>query len=212
MLAAPVVDTPASVAGTPSLLVVDAVASALIAPMSFVLERGACTVVRGPSGAGKTRLLRLIADLDEGTGEVLLQGAARSSMPAPAWRRQVVYQGAESAWWQPTVRAHFLPEQYRELDQLAAALALEPDRLDADLSLLSTGERQRATLIRSLLARPKVLLLDEPTSALDRDNIARVEQLLLSRMQEGLGLMLITHADEQAARLGGQLVQVQRRA
>ncbi|GGP24441.1 ABC transporter ATP-binding protein [Silvimonas amylolytica] len=194
-----------------SLLVVDAVASPIIAPMSFVLEQGACTVVRGRSGAGKTRLLRLIADLDEGSGEVWLNGVARSQLPAPVWRKQVVYQSAESAWWLPTVRDHFRVDQHATLEHLADVLTLGKDRLDADLSLLSTGERQRAMLIRSLVMQPKVLLLDEPTSALDRDNIARVEQLLVDRMRGGLGLVLITHAEEQAARLGGQFVEVQRR-
>lgn len=187
------------------------VASALVAPTTFSLAAGHCLVVEGPSGAGKTRLLRLLADLDEGQGEVWLDDRARSAIPAPQWRREVLYQAAQPGWWADSVMAHLPASQHAAAVALAARLALTEDRLHADLAQLSSGERQRAALLRSLLAAPAVLMLDEPTSALDADNVARVEAVLRERLQQGMALILITHAQEQAQRLADARLQVARR-
>src|SRR5438270_11803772 len=73
----------------------------------FEVEAGACVVIQGPSGAGKSVLLRMLADLDPHSGEILLDGAACSSMAPSAWRAQVVYQAAEPAWWEATPAHHF---------------------------------------------------------------------------------------------------------
>jgi len=59
-------------------------------PASFSVSPGECVAVRGPSGAGKTLLLRAVADLDPNEGRVELDGADRESIPAPQWRRKVV--------------------------------------------------------------------------------------------------------------------------
>lgn len=185
--------------------------SAVVAPISFDVGAAECVVVAGRSGSGKTRLLRLVADLDEGGGEVCLDGISRSAFSAPAWRSQVVYQSAEPAWWKQSILAHFTQAEHEPAVSLAGRLALSPDRLNADISQLSTGERQRAALIRSLLKNPKVLLLDEPTSALDPENVGRVEMLLSERLRAGMALLLITHSQEQAARLSGRTIEVQRR-
>lgn len=189
-----------------------AVASGVVAPVDFTLQAGQCLVVAGPSGAGKTRLLRLLADLDEGSGEVWLDGLARDAMAAPQWRAQVLYQGAESAWWHPNVIGHFPAEQHAAALRLAARLGLGADRLAADLAELSSGERQRAALVRSVLQQPKVLLLDEPSSALDADNVGRMETLLMEQLQAGMALILVTHSQAQAQRLGQATLMVQRRS
>lgn len=198
-------------AGAVARLRVQDLGSAVVAPLSFSVQAGQCLAVEGASGAGKTRLLRLIADLDEGQGEAWLQGQPRSAMPAPEWRRQVLYQAAESAWWDSCVMAHLRPQHRAAAVALAARLALPAIRLDADLAQLSTGERQRAALIRSLLQQPAVLLLDEPTSALDADNVVRVEAVLREAMQQGMALLLVTHAQEQAQRLASGVLRVMKR-
>ena len=73
-------------------------------PLSFSVPAGECLAVEGPSGAGKTRLLRAIADLDPAEGYVFLDGAERREMRAEHWRRRVRYVAAEPAWWAPTAR------------------------------------------------------------------------------------------------------------
>lgn len=201
---------PPSETVTPRLQV-RSVSSSVVAPVSFSLQAGQCLAVSGPSGAGKTRLLRLLADLDEGTGEVLLDGVPRSTMAAPAWRAKVLYQGAQSAWWHPSVIEHFDVSQRDTAIALAARLALSAERLAADINELSTGEKQRAALVRSLVKQPAVLLLDEPSSALDADNVARMEQLLREQLRGSMALVLVTHVQQQAQRLADISIQIERR-
>ncbi len=74
-------------------------------PLSFEVPDGECLAVEGASGAGKTLLLRAIADLDAATGDVTVDGEERREMPAHAWRRRVRYCAAEPAWWADTPRA-----------------------------------------------------------------------------------------------------------
>lgn len=176
--------------------------SPLAGPYSFALAAGQCATISGPSGAGKSLLLRMLCDLDPNTGEVLLDGTPRNSMSAPAWRAQVVYQPAEPAWWLPTAGAHFKPGQIPRMQQLLPQLNLSPALLEQEVSRLSTGERQRMALIRSLACDPKVLLLDEPTAALDPESVTATEALLHREVAAGLSLILVTHSETQAHTLG----------
>ncbi|HEY4066079.1 MAG TPA: ATP-binding cassette domain-containing protein [Burkholderiaceae bacterium] len=177
-------------------------------PFELRLEPAECVAIVGRSGSGKSVLLRLIADLDPHEGDVRLDGRARSSWPAPAWRRQVVYQAAEPAWWAATVRAHLPAGSLAQVEALLPALGLEAAQLDAEVTRLSTGERQRMALLRSLACAPRVLLLDEPTAALDQASTLAVEALLAARVQAGLSIAFVTHSREQAERVGQRLLEV----
>ena len=173
--------------------------SAIAGPFDFDVAAGECVAVTGPSGSGKSLLLRLIADLDPGEGEAFLDGRARASFPAPAWRRRVAYAAAEPGWWAEGVAAHF--SDLAAAKALAGELGLAPGLLDGPVRRLSTGERQRLALVRTLLADPAVLLLDEPTAALDADSVARTERLLRARLASGVAIVLVTHDAALAARL-----------
>ena len=83
-------------------------------------------------------------------------------------------------------------------------LGVRADRLDAPVAQLSTGEKQRLSLIRALLPGPPVLLLDEPTGPLDEESVAQVEALLRERMAAGTSILLVTHDPSQAERLGAR--------
>jgi ABC-type iron transport system FetAB ATPase subunit len=170
----------------------------------FEVEAGACVVIQGPSGAGKSVLLRMLADLDPHSGDMLLDGAAATSMKPEQWRARVVYQAAEPAWWETTPARHFDAAQLDHARARLDALGLRADILDADIQHLSTGERQRLALLRSLARKPDVLLLDEPTAALDPDGVARVEALLKSQLAEGLTILMVSHAPEQARRIASR--------
>lgn len=170
-------------------------------PFDFEVQAGECVAIQGPSGAGKSVLLRMLADLDPHEGEVLLDGRAASAMPAPAWRSRVVYQAAEPAWWEASAGEHFAPAQRSFVEEAMAALGLAAGLLDTEIERLSTGERQRLALLRSLAAQPRVLLLDEPTAALDPDSVARAESLLAARLEDGMAILIVTHSAEQARRL-----------
>ena len=75
--------------------------------VSFELKDGECIALQGPSGVGKSLLLRAIADLDPNEGTVKLDETLREAMPAPLWRKQVTYLAAEPGWWADTVQEHF---------------------------------------------------------------------------------------------------------
>jgi ABC-type iron transport system FetAB ATPase subunit len=178
-------------------------------PFDFALQAGECVAIEGPSGAGKSVLLRMLADLDPHEGEVLLDGQASSAMPAPAWRSRVVYQAAEPVWWEATAGEHFTAAQRGFVAQAMAALDLAPALLDTDIDRLSTGERQRLALVRSLAREPSVLLLDEPTAALDPASVARAEALLAARVADGMALLIVTHSADQARRLARRVFRLE---
>lgn len=168
-------------------------------PFDLDLADGECVALSGPSGAGKTILLRAIADLDLSQGAVSLDGVAREDVPAPEWRRKVTFLPAEAGWWADTVAAHF-PDR-EAAAALLPALDLPPEALDWPISRLSTGERQRLALARVLLLSPRVMLLDEPTSGLDPESTASVEAIIKARLAEGASILLVTHTPEQAGRM-----------
>ncbi len=173
--------------------------SAFAGPFELNLGTGACAAITGPSGSGKSLFLRMIADLDPNEGKVWLNGRERASIPAPQWRRQATYVSAESGWWADRVIEHFDVNRRNKVAALAARLGLRADLLDAPVAQLSTGEKQRLSLIRA-----PVLLLDEPTGPLDEESVVQVEALLQERMTTGTSILLVTHDPNQAERLGDQ--------
>jgi ABC-type iron transport system FetAB ATPase subunit len=178
-------------------------------PFSFDLHAGECIAIQGPSGAGKSVLLRMLADLDPHEGEAVLDGGAASTMPAPEWRARVVYQAAEPAWWEPTAGAHFTAGDRAFADGALTALGLAPAVLATDIDRLSTGERQRLALVRSLARQPVVLLLDEPTAALDPGSVAKAEALLRAALADGMAMLLVTHSADQAQRLAQRIFRLE---
>lgn len=188
----------------PTALLVKQLRSPFAGPFELNLDAGACAAITGPSGSGKSLFLRMIADLDPNEGEVWINGRARAAMAAPEWRRQATYVSAESGWWADKVIDHFAAVRRAEAADMSARLGLRADILDAPVAQLSTGEKQRLSLIRALLPNPPVLLLDEPTGPLDEESVAKVEALLRERLGAGISILLVTHDPSQAERLGGQ--------
>ena len=177
-----------------------------LAPVEFMLGEGEAVAVLGPSGAGKTVLLRAIADLDPSDGHVALGDRGRDQMPAPEWRRLVTYLAGEPAWWAAKVGDHFADAE--DARNLLPALALPREAMEWDLSHLSTGERQRLALARVLALWSKVMLLDEPTSGLDSETTRAVEEVLSQRLEAGAGILFTTHDEDQARRLARRCLRV----
>jgi ABC-type iron transport system FetAB ATPase subunit len=186
------------------VLSVSRLSSPLAGPFNFSVASGGCLAITGASGSGKSLLLRMIADLDPNEGQVMLGDLDRAACAAPTWRSRVTYVAADAGWWGETVSEHFASDHLPAAKVLAQRLGLKPELFDGMVSRLSTGEKQRLSLIRALVKAPAALLLDEPTSALDKESVARLEDVLKERLASGLTLVLVTHDPAQAQRLGDQ--------
>lgn len=173
-----------------------------VLPISFSLAAGECMAIEGPSGSGKTLLLRALADLDPVEGDKRLNGHSYLSMTGPQWRQKVCYNAAEPGWWSDTPA-----DSFKNRDKILTQLydvGLDAQCLDRPISQLSTGERQRLSLLRLLERDPEVLLLDEPTGALDPEATMRVENLLNAVRRTGTSILIVTHDKAQAKRLANR--------
>lgn len=179
-----------------------------LGPVDFELAHGEVLAVIGPSGSGKSLLLRALADLDPNDGEVRLDNINRSDVSGPEWRRKLTYVPATPGWWAPTPEEHF-----RELDRDRAKTMLPrlnlPDEVwRADVDRISTGEGQRLAMLRALVQSPVALLLDEPTAALDSKSKRAVEALLHDYLSDSTAIMIATHDEEQVKRLTHRCLRV----
>lgn len=170
--------------------------------------------VMGPSGAGKTSLLMLLAGLERATsGSVRVAGHDLSAMDEDAlaaFRREnvgIVFQGfhlvpAMTALENAALSLEFAGRR-DAFDRAREALADVglSDRLDHFPAELSGGEQQRVALARALAPRPRLLLADEPTGNLDSETGLRVMDLLFS-LAAGTTLVLVTHDPGLAGRCG----------
>ncbi|MEA3347963.1 MAG: ATP-binding cassette domain-containing protein [Pseudomonadota bacterium] len=178
-----------------------------LGPFDLTIEDGETVSLSGSSGAGKSLLLRALADLDPHDGVICLDGQSCLAFPAPEWRRQVALLPAESQWWHDTVGEHF---QGSSAPEIWAVLGFESQVKSWSITRLSSGEKQRLAILRLLQNKPKVLLLDEPTANLDPENSRRVENLFLNYQREqGAAILWITHSFEQGRRLGGRHYQLE---
>lgn len=175
-------------------------------PLSFEVEGGACLAIEGPSGSGKSRLLRAIADLDPADGSVWLDEAERHDYRPSDWRRLVRFVPAEAGWWHATALEHF--SSAGAARNLARQFGVAEGRLGAEIGTLSTGERQRLAFARALEDDPAVLLLDEPTAALDAAATALVEAEIERRLAAGAVVLIASHDEAQIERLSDARLQL----
>jgi ABC-type iron transport system FetAB ATPase subunit len=175
------------------LLDVKALGSPHFGPVSFSLDEGELCFLTGPSGSGKSLLLRALADLDPHAGEVFLAGEAQAELPPGRWRCSVGLLPSESAWWRETVGEHF---RDRAAPAGLEALGFSPEAMGWSIARLSTGERQRLALLRLLENRPAVLLLDEPSANLDPELTRRLVAFLDRYRDERRAAVLWVSHDE----------------
>ncbi len=174
--------------------------------VSLTVNPGEVVCLSGPSGGGKSRLLRAIADLDAHTGDVWWGNLHQGSIPAHQWRHHVMLLPAEAPWWFERVGDHFpAPAEAADL----AAVGLPADTLDWPVTRLSSGERQRAALLRMMVHDPKALLLDEPTANLDAATTERVEAWLLRRIRsDRLTVLWVAHDMAQVRRVASRHLRI----
>jgi sulfate transport system ATP-binding protein len=184
--------------------------------VSVEVPDGSLTALLGPSGGGKSTLLRAIAGLDEpDSGEIIIDDQRATGLPPQRRNVGFVFQHY-AAFKHMTVRDNVgfglrirkrpKPEIRHRVDELLHLVQLDgfAERYPAQLS---GGQRQRMALARALAVEPRVLLLDEPFGALD----ARVREELrdwLRRLHDEVHVttVLVTHDQEEAMEVASRIV------
>jgi ABC-type Fe3+/spermidine/putrescine transport system ATPase subunit len=187
----------------------------LVIDATFEVRKGETLAIVGPSGSGKSSLLRLLNRLDEPTeGTVYLDGTDYRQIAPRELRRRVgmVLQRPSLFPGSVSDNLQFGPRQRGQelgaaaVEKLLAGVGLAGFE-SRDVSNLSGGEAQRVSFARALANSPEALLLDEPTSALDEAAKRDVEALIQQIGQEqGIPCVLVTHDVAQASRLAERVL------
>lgn len=195
-------------------IVVEREGRRLVDRASLELEAASVISIAGPSGCGKSTLLRAIATLIPMTsGEVLFEGRRVDELGVIAYRRRVAYVPQSPQMFEGTVADNVRTgPRFRgvtltgdEVLMLLSRVGLDPSLAERAASDASGGERLRIALARALANEPSVLLLDEPTASLDPDAARVVLDLLVKLASAGTALLVVTHIEEHAAHLGGEI-------
>ena len=184
--------------------------------ISLDVAVGELLVVIGPSGSGKSSLLRCINRLNDiDSGAILLDGQSIYDLPVTALRRKVGLMFQKTAAFEGSLAQniafgaalHGQTLSRQRILELMNLVSLEAELLDTSAHALSGGQEQRLGIARALALKPSLMLLDEPTSALDPIATHHVEESLLKlRQQTGLTMIWVSHSIEQARRIGSRVL------
>ncbi len=192
--------------------------------VSWHMDEGECVVVVGPSGAGKTSLLRLITHETQPTTGTVAVGTFRGGRLRRAHRALlrrtlgIVYEDFRLLYDRSVfdnvalavnITGRFandevIPRVMYALEQVG--LPLKQGALPNELSY---GERQRVAIARAIVNSPAVIIADEPTGALERKSSEEVLALLRRIHSEGAAILLTTTRMEVAERLGGRILRLE---
>lgn len=181
-------------------------AQPLFAHLRLELAPGSVTALLGPSGIGKSTLLRLIGGIDRDfAGSITIDGIPAHAAPAPGF----VFQDPRLLPWlsaRDNIRAA-VPTLSAEAADAALAQVALAGHGDAWPHALSGGMQRRVALARALATNPRLLLLDEPFVSLDRALVDDMHELLMVRIAaERPTVIFATHNPADAARLADRAI------
>ena len=187
--------------------------------LSLDLEDGSTSVLIGPSGGGKSTVLRLIAGLiAPDSGRVLIDGEVLQTANAQSLRLRIGYVIQEGGLFphldaeaNVTLASRYLKRAAKDiqarLGELCALVSLPRELLARYPHELSGGQRQRVALMRALMLDPALLLLDEPLGALDPVTRRGLQRELKNIFAElGKTVVMVTHDMGEAAHFAGDLI------
>ncbi len=184
--------------------------------VSFAVGQGELVALLGPSGGGKTTVLRMISGLEMPTeGDILISGKRVNDVPVQRRRIGFVFQNyalfktmrvADNIAFGLRIRKWSQPERAARVEELMTLFGLEglAERLPHQLS---GGQRQRVAIARALAPRPEVLLLDEPFGAVDAKIRQELREWLVHMQQElNVTTVFVTHDQEEAMEVANRIV------
>ena len=191
----------------------------ILKEVSFTVDTGDVMGVVGPSGAGKSSLFRLLNGLQSPSQGQIRYADKLVGEYAPAeLRRQIGYILQKPYLFGAKVGENLAyPYQlehkavnWQEIEQYLTKVNLASSTLQKKPTELSGGEQQRVALIRSMLIKPRVILLDEVTAALDEENTRIIEDFVLAEQrQRQLTVLFISHNAAQLKRLARTVLYLQ---
>ena len=188
----------------------------ILKDISFTVQKKEIIALLGPSGSGKSSLLKSINMLNTPScGQIKYHNNDIQEISPMALRKKIGY-----VLQKPTLFGNDVMENLKypcELHQKVfdinlvefylKKVNLKPDILEKKPNELSGGEQQRISLVRTLLLEPEIILLDEVTSALDEDNTLLIEELIKYENENNeLTVIFISHNNEQAKRLAQKVI------
>ncbi|QAT41708.1 ATP-binding cassette domain-containing protein [Clostridium sp. JN-9] len=172
----------------------------------------------GPSGSGKSTLLKLCSNLiSSSSGDIIYKDKNITDYSPMEYRKQVAYCfQTPYLFGDKVINNLTFPFNIRNIvpDKKLISKYLEMFNLDEEIlnkenKNLSGGEKQRISLIRTLLCKPEILLLDEVTSALDAENTQIVEEVVKKLNKDGITILWVTHNLEQSKKNANKLLTIE---
>lgn len=182
--------------------------------ISLEIQDGEIVSILGPSGCGKTTLLNLILGItDADGGKIIFDGKDITDIPMEKRGFNIVFQDYAlfpnlNVYKNITYGLRNNPNisTKEEVDELIQLLELEP-HLEKKIDQLSGGQKQRVALARTMVMKPKILLLDEPLSALDGVIKESIKDRIKAIAKEfHLTTIIVTHDPEEALTLSDRVM------